>query len=190
MWCRVAVLNFFKSESPNHWIPDTMHKQRSRGCTLSITVLTRYYAPFDYKPPLTICIICCGGISISNLYPPQPYMHGRKIYKERKNSATPTNERKVRTQRTTLHLYLQYWPAIHRSSDWLRGGRLVVVRKLYRIFDRTHSAPSLIISWFFVLQNWATTSFIASRTRLWWTILPLLFPLRAPQRGKGAYKWD
>ena len=56
--------------------------------------------------------------------------------------------------------------------------------------DHSHSAPSFIILWSFALQNWATTSFIASRTRRWQTILPLLFPLCAPQRGKGVYKRD
>ena len=56
-------------------------------------LLTRYYAPFVYKPPFHFARIRCEGIFISNLSPPRP----------RKNSATPTNERKVRTHRTTLY---------------------------------------------------------------------------------------
>ena len=61
--------------------------------SFNITVLARYYAPFVYKPPFRFARIRCEGIFISNLSPPWP----------RKNSATPTNERKVRTHRTTLY---------------------------------------------------------------------------------------
>ena len=38
--------------------------------SISITVLTRNYAPFNYKPPSLFAKICCGGIIISNLSPP------------------------------------------------------------------------------------------------------------------------
>ena len=49
--------------------------------------------PSFISPPFHFARICCEGIFISNLSPPRP----------RKNSATPTNERKVRTHRTTLY---------------------------------------------------------------------------------------
>ena len=85
-----------------------------------------------------------------------------------------------------------YWPAIHWPSDWLRGSRLIAswwwCENCIVFSDRTHSAPSLIISWCFALQNWATRSYIASCARQWRTILSLLFPSRAPQWGKKVYK--
>ena len=111
-------------------------------------------------------------------------------------SATPTKERKVRTHRTTLYMksIATEWPAIHRPSDWLRDGRLVSswwwCENCIVFSDCSHSAPSLVISWSFALQNWATTSSIASHTGQWQTVLPLLFPSCAPQRGKEAYKQD
>ena len=43
------------------------------GCG-AITILTRHYAPFVYKSPLTICMNSYGGVFISNLRLPQPYM--------------------------------------------------------------------------------------------------------------------
>ena len=134
------------------------------------------------SPPLLFPWICCWGIFISNLCPPWP----------------------LRLQRTrgrlelTVPLYIwslaTYRPAIHWPSDWLHCGRLVSswwwCENCIAFSDRSrHSVPSLIISWSFALQNWAATSFIASHTRRWWTILPLLFPSCTPWRGKGAYKY-
>ena len=115
------------------------------------TVLTRHYAPFVYKLSVTICMnLLLRYIFISNLHPPLA-------------SATLANDRKVRTHRNTLYMkssYL-YRPAIHRPSDWLRGGRLVSscwwCQNCIAFSDRSHSVSSLIISWSFALQNWATT---------------------------------
>ena len=62
------------------------------GVKGSITVLTRHYTPFSYKPPpLTICI---------NLLP--------SIFIASSASATPTNEKKARTHRTTLYIESSY----------------------------------------------------------------------------------
>ena len=88
-----------------------------------------------------------------------------------------------------LNRVLLHWP-----SDWLHSGRLVAswwwCKNCIALSDRTHSAPSLIISCYFALKNWATISYFTSCMRRWRTILPLLFPSCAPKRGKTAYKWD
>ena len=138
--------------------------------------------PSFIRPPLTICM---------NLLRRYIYLH----FTPASASATPTNNRKV--ELTVPHYIWSlatYWPAIHRPSDWLHGGRLIAswwwCKNCIVFSDRSHSVPTLIISWSIAPQNWATTSFFASRMRLWQTILPLLFPSCAPQRGKGAYKWD
>ena len=67
------------------------------------TILTRHYAPFVYKPPLTIC------------------MNLMRRYN-------------LRTVPPHIWSLVTYWPAIHRCIAFS---------------DRSHSAPSLIISWSF-----------------------------------------
>ena len=108
--------------------------------------------------------------------------------------------RPLRLQRTIGRLELTvppyiwslatYWPVIRRPSDWLRCSRLVAnwwwCENCITFSDRSHSAPSLIISWSFALQNWATMSFIASRTRRWRTICIAVSFTRSTAR-KGAY---
>ena len=49
---------------------------RKFALTALYTVLTRYYAPFVYRPPFHFARICCEGIFISNLSPPD---HGRTL---------------------------------------------------------------------------------------------------------------
>ena len=151
---------------------------------LTSTVLTRHY------------------IRPLRLYAPPYYLHefGAEVYLSIQftppsASATPTNERKVRTHRTTLYMKSSYLLASDTPTKRLATQRqarilLVVVRKLHRVFWPL--TLCVFIENFMILckQNWATTSFIASCTRRWRIILPLLFPSRAPPRGKGAYKRD
>ena len=59
--------------------------------SMVITVLTRHYAPFVYKPPLTICMNLLLRYIYLQFMPPTA-------------SATPTNEKKVRTHHTTLYM--------------------------------------------------------------------------------------
>ena len=159
------------------------HKCKSNiHCTC--TILTRHYDPFVYKPPpppLLFVWICCWGMFISNLCPPRP-LRLRQMTGRLELTITPY-----------IWSLATYWPAIHQPSDWLRGGKLVSswswCENCIAFSDRSHSAPSIILL-SFALQNWATTSFIASHTRRWQTILPLLFPSRAPQWGKRVYKRD
>ena len=145
-------------------------------------------APSFISPPLLFAWICCWGIFISNLHPPSA-IHG-KFNKNRRTLQL----RRMRRRLELTPYHPTYWSAIHRPSDWLHSSGLVAswwwCKNCITFSDHTHSAPSLIISWSFALQNWATTSFITSHTRQWQTILPLLFSSPTPQRGKGAYKWD
>ena len=143
------------------------------------TVCIRILYSLDITPPLFISLpllfawICCWGIFISSLRLPQPLRLWRT--RGRLELTVPPYVRSLAT----------CWPPIHWPSDSPHGGRLVSSWwwcKNFIVFsDRSHSVPSLTISWSFALQNWATTSFIASRTRWWRAIPPLLFPLCAPQ---------
>ena len=141
--------------------------------TKNFTVLTRYYAPFVYKPPLTNCMNLLLRYIYLQFMPPLA-------------SATPTNERKVRTHCTILYMKSSYLLASDiPTSDWLRGGRLVSSWWWCIAFsDRSHSAPSLIISWSFALQNWATTSFITSCTRRQFCHFCFPHALHREERGR------
>ena len=59
-----------------------------------LTVLTRHYAPFNYKPSLTICINLLRRYILSPIYAPLGYT-------EELNDSN--NESKVRTHCTTLY---------------------------------------------------------------------------------------
>ena len=62
----------------------------------AFTVLIQTYAPFEYKaPPLLFAKKCCGGIFISNLSPPRPYMENLIIEHVNcnKNSSMTQQER-------------------------------------------------------------------------------------------------
>ena len=102
------------------------------------TVLTRHYAPFVYKPSLTICM---------NLLLMYIYLQ----YTPPLASATPTNERKIRTHHTTLYMKSIYLIASDTPTKWLAsGGRLIAswwwCKNCIVFSDHSHSAPSLIIS--------------------------------------------
>ena len=151
---------------------------------LAFTILTQHYAPFIYKPPYYLHKFAVE-VYLSPIY--APIGHTWKIYK---------NNWILWLRRMRVRLELTIQPCIESSyllasdtpTKWLATQRQAhggACENCIAFSDCTHSAPSLT----FALQNWATMSFIASRTRWWWTILPLLFPLCAPQRGKGAYKW-
>ena len=58
--------------------------------------------PFDHKPPLTICKKFVAEVYKYLQFMPPLTMNGM----ERKNSMTPTNEKKIRTHRTTLYRIL------------------------------------------------------------------------------------
>ena len=69
--------------------------------------------PSFIRPPLLFAWICCEGTFISILRLPSA-------------SATPTNKRKVElTVPPYIWSLATYWPAIHRPSNWLYGGRLI-----------------------------------------------------------------
>ena len=131
------ILEFGKEESGWRITPNA-YPNVSLYC--ATTVLTRHYAPFVYKPPLTICMNLLRRYIYLQFTPPSA-------------SATPTNERKVRTHRTT-YMYIwnltTNWPAKHRPSDWLRGSRLVAswwwCENCIVFSGHSHSSPSLIIS--------------------------------------------
>ena len=104
----------------------------------------RTHYTFDYKLPLTIC---------TNLL-------RRYIYLQ----FTPASASVTRQMRgsTTVPPYIwslaTCWPVIHRPSDLLCGGRLVPSwwwcdENCIAFSDRTHSAPSLIISWSFARRT-------------------------------------
>ena len=64
----------------DHWvscleIPSQTGMHFFVWCSICVsTVLTRNYAPFDYKPLLTICKNLLWRYILSNLCPRQPYM--------------------------------------------------------------------------------------------------------------------
>ena len=93
--------------------------------------------PSFISPPLLFAWICCWGIFISNLRPPRPLQLWRM--RGRLELTVPPYIWSLAT----------YWPAIHRPSDWLRGGRLVaswwLCENCIAFSDCTHCVPSLII---------------------------------------------
>ena len=147
--------------------------------------------PLRLKAPLTICINLLSRYIYLQFMPPLA-IHG-KFNK---------NERTLWLRWTRGRLELTVPPYIESSyllasntptkrlAMWQQARSWWWYKYCIAFSDRTHSVPSLMISWSFALQNWATMSFIASCTRQWRTVLPLLFPLCSPQWGKGAHKWD
>ena len=111
---------------------------------LRSTILTRHYAPFDHKPPLTICINLLRRYICLQFMPPSA-IHGWKIYYKWKNSVTPTNERKVRTHRTTLYLstVLASNTLTKRLAMWRQG------RGSVKTASRFLTAHTLRLCWWF-----------------------------------------
>ena len=95
--------------------------------------------PSFISPSLLLAWICCWGILfISNLHPSRPLW------------LRWTTGRLDLTVPPYIWSLATYWPAIHQPSDWLHGGRLVSswwwCENCIAFSDRSHSAPSLIIS--------------------------------------------
>ena len=113
------------------------------------TVLTRHYAPFDYKPLLTIV----AEVYLSPIYVPLDHTYMENLIIHNKNGRTLRLRRLRGRLELTVPPYIESRPAIHRQSDWLRGGRLVAswwwCENCIAFSDRTHAAPSLT----FALQN-------------------------------------
>ena len=89
MWC----LNLWKQQVHTVFIlivmltPSKVFQLSVSNRWISNTVLTRHYAPFDYKPPLTFC---CGGIFISNLrWHGSPYIWRLPISVQMQDSMIP-----------------------------------------------------------------------------------------------------
>ena len=106
------------------------------------------------------------------------------------DSATPMNAGKVRTHRTTLYMKSSYLLASNTpTGSYLAGGHAKTASH-FKFWPFTLCAfiDNFMILCPAELRHYA--SFIASPTRWWQTILPLLFSSRGPQRGKGVYKRD
>ena len=134
--------------------------------------------PSFISPPLLFSWICCRGIFISNLCPPQRLQLW--WMRERSELIVPPYIRSLATCILASDTPTKRFATRRRARI-----SLVVVRKVCVFWPLTLCA---FISWSFALPNWATMSFIAIRMRRWRTILPLLFPSWAHQQGRGVCK--
>ena len=163
-----------------------MSKTQMRD-NFSSTVLTRHYAPFNYKPPITIFVNLLWRYIYLQFTPPST-VHGKFIQDGRTLLLRRTRGRLELT--VPPYEESSYLLASDTSTKQLATRRqacsqLVVVQKCITFSDCTYILCALIDSGYFAVQNQATTGFIASSTRRWQTFLPLLFLSHAPRRGKG-----
>ena len=98
--------------------------------------------PSIISPTFQFAKVCCGGIFISSLCPPWPYMENLTIHN--KNGRTLWLRRTRGRLELTVPGLATYWQVIHRPSVCLRGGRLIAswwwCENCIAFSDRTHSA--------------------------------------------------